>query len=125
MILHKQLHPWCQQKEIVKYCQDHNIVVQAYCPIVRNQKADDPTLVRVAQKHSVTPSQVLIKWGLQKGFVSLPKSDNPDRIRENADVDGFALDGADVAALDGLDQGAEGAIVFVVDNNPGGDNQPT
>lgn len=90
---------------------------------MRNQKADDPTLVRVAQKHGVTPSQVLIKWGLQKGFVSLPKSDNPDRIRQNADVDGFALDGADVAALDGLDQGAEGAIVFVVDNNPGGDNQ--
>lgn len=116
VITRPKLHPWCQQKDIVKYCQDHNIVVQAYCPIVRNQKADDPTLGQTAQKHNVTPNQVLIKWSLQKGFVSLPKSDNPDRIRQNADVYNFDLDDQDVAALDALDQGADGAIVFVVDN---------
>lgn len=92
-------------------------MVQAYCPIVRNQKAEDPTLVKIAQKHNVSPNQVLIKWSLQKGFVSLPKSDNPDRIRQNADVYGFDLDVEDIAALDGLDEGAKGAIVFVVDNN--------
>lgn len=87
---------------------------------MRNQKADDPALVGIAKKHSVTPNQVLIRWSLQKGFVSLPKSDNPDRIRLNADVYGFELDGEDMATLDGLNQGAEGAIVFAVDNSPGG-----
>lgn len=112
-----QLHPWAQQKEIVAYCQDNNIVVQAYCPIVRNQKADDQTLAAIAKKHGVTPNQVLIRYSLQKGWVPLPKSDNPERIRANADLYGFNLDEGDLATLNGLDQGAAGAIVQAADNN--------
>lgn len=83
---------------------------------MRNQKADDPDLVRLAQKHGVTPNQVLVRWSLQRGFVSLPKSDDAGRIRLNADVYGFALDEGDMAALDGKDEGKEGAIVMAVIN---------
>ena len=111
-----QLHPWCQQKDAVKYCQDNNIVVEAYCPLVRNQKASDPTLQSIAQKHGVTDAQVLVRWSLQRGFVPLPKSDTPSRIAKNADLYGFQLDGADMTQLDGLDQAAEGALVQAVSN---------
>ncbi|KOS20409.1 Prostaglandin F synthase [Escovopsis weberi] len=111
-----ELHPWTQQVDIVRYCEDKGIVVQAYCPIVRNRKAEDPTLLRVAGKHGVTGAQVLIRYSLQKGWVPLPKSDNEGRIRANADVFGFELDGEDMAALDALDEGPAGAIVGAVAN---------
>ncbi|KAK7719403.1 hypothetical protein SLS63_010040 [Diaporthe eres] len=104
------------EREIVQYCRDSGIVVQAYCPIVRNQKADDPTLVGIAKRHGVTPNQVLIRWSLQKGWVSLPKSDNPDRIRLNCDAFGFDLNADDEKLLDGLDQGAAGGLVQTVNN---------
>ncbi|KAI1771712.1 NADP-dependent oxidoreductase domain-containing protein [Hypoxylon cercidicola] len=112
-----ELHPWSQQKEIVEYCEQHGIVVEAYCPLVRNRKAQDETLVGIARKHRVTPNQVLIRYCLQKNWVPLPKSDNPDRIRANADVFGFELDGHDMTLLNGLDQGRAGAIVKAVDNS--------
>lgn len=112
-----ELHPWHQQREIVQYCRDNGIIVQAYCPIVRNQKADDPTLRGMARRHGATPNQVLIRYGLQKGWVSLPKSDNPAHIRLNCDVFGFDLSVDDMWLLDGLDQGAEGGLVQTVNNN--------
>lgn len=71
----------------------------------------------MAKKHGATPNQVLIRWSIQKGFVSLPKSDDPERIRSNADVYGFELDGEDMALLDGKDEGRDGAIVMAVIND--------
>lgn len=100
----------------MEYCQKNGIVVEAYCPIVRNQKADDKTVKGIAEKHQTSPNQVLIRYALEKGWVPLPKSDTPERIRKNADVYGFKLDGEDMKALDGLDQGKDGAIVQAVDN---------
>ncbi|KAH7318073.1 NADP-dependent oxidoreductase domain-containing protein [Stachybotrys elegans] len=111
-----ELHPWCQQREIVEYCEKNGIVVEAYCPIVRNQKADDEHLVAIAGKHGVTANQVLLRWSLQKGWIPLPKSDNKDRIKTNANLYSFELDEQDMATLDGLDQGAAGAIVEAVQN---------
>ena len=102
----------------MEYCQKNNIVVEAYCPIVRNQKADDKTVKGIAEKHQTLPNQVLIRYALEKGWVPLPKSDTPERIKKNADVYGFKLDGEDMKALDGLDQGKDGAIVQAVDNSP-------
>lgn len=83
---------------------------------MRNQKANDKTLTSIASKHSVTPSKVLIRYCLQKNWIPLPKSDTPERIRDNADVFGFDLDEKDMKALDDLDQGDAGAIVQAVDN---------
>jgi diketogulonate reductase-like aldo/keto reductase len=57
-----------------------------------------------------------VRWSLQKGFVPLPKSDTPSRIVSNADVYGFKLDEEDMRKLDGLDEGAKGAIVQAVSN---------
>ncbi|KAI6752372.1 hypothetical protein HG530_013741 [Fusarium avenaceum] len=111
-----ELHPWNQQREAVEYCEKNNIVVEAYSPLVRNQKADDKTLNSIADKHKVTPSKVLIRYCLQKNWVPLPKSDTPDRIRANIDVFEFDLDDKDMKTLDDLDEGAAGAIVQAVDN---------
>ncbi|KAL8685503.1 MAG: hypothetical protein Q9218_007722 [Villophora microphyllina] len=112
-----ELHPWCQQRDIVTYCHKNNIIIQAYCPVVRNMKAHDETLVGVSKKHGKTTGQVLIRYCLQKGWVPLPKSDTPERIEANADLYTFELDDADMGTLDSLDQGGKGAIVQAVKND--------
>merc|ERR1712230_159071 len=104
-----ELHPWCQQKDIVDYCEANGIVVQAYCPLVRGLRMSDATLVELAKQCSKIPAQVLVRWSLQKGFVPLPKSDTPSRIKENADVYNFELDETAMAKLDALDEGKAGA----------------
>lgn len=99
---------------MVQFCERNGTVLQAYCPIVRNQKADHPLLVNLAAKHKVEPNQVLIRWSLQRGWITLPKSDDPVRIRTNATVYHFELDEEDMAALNELDEGRKGAIVMAV-----------
>lgn len=107
-----ELHPWCQQRHVDAYCQKHGIIVEAYSPLVRNRKADDPTLAGLAKKVGKTPAQVLLRYCLQKNWVPLPKSDTPSRIKENTDIYDFDLTKEDMEALDALDQGSKGAIVF-------------
>ena len=98
------------------YCNQNKIIIEAYSPIVRNQKAHDPTLTKLAKGYDKTVSQVLIRYCLQRGWVPLPKSDTKSRIEENADVYGFDLSEEDMATLDSLDQGNKGAIVEAVVN---------
>ena len=83
---------------------------------MRNLKAHDQTLLEMSKKFEKTTAQILIRYSLQKGWVSLPKSDTPSRIEANADVYGFSLTDEDMKKLDSLDQGAEGAIVEAVQN---------
>ena len=70
----------------------------------------------MASKYYKTTAQILIRYSLQKGWVTLPKSDTPSRIEENADVYGFDLSEEDMKTLDNLDQGSAGAIVQAVKN---------
>ncbi|KAM0334108.1 hypothetical protein ACHAQA_001128 [Verticillium albo-atrum] len=105
-----ELHPWCQQRALVAYCESHGIVVQAWSPLVRGTKMEDPTLAMVGAKHGKTAARVLVRYSLQKGWVPLVKSTSEDRMRENADVFDFTLDEADMSLLDGLDQGKEGSL---------------
>lgn len=111
-----ELHPWCQQREVVAYCRQEGIPVQAYSPLARNTKANDETLQDIAASHGITTAQVLVRWSLQKGFVPLPKSDNPERIAKNAKVFDFTLTDEDMQRLDGLDQGKAGSLVLAVSN---------
>lgn len=104
-----ELHPWNQQRDIVEYCQGRAIAVLAFCPLVRSRRFEDPTLVGIARETGKNPAQVLVRWSLQKGYVPLPKSDTPARIRANADVYDFELSEEQMGRLDGLDWGREGA----------------
>jgi diketogulonate reductase-like aldo/keto reductase len=100
-----ELHPFLPQPELVEWCTGHGIVLEAYAPLVKARRMDHPVLRRVAAKHGRTPAQVLVRWGLQHGYVEIPKSVHRERIEENADVFGFALDAGDLVALDALGEG--------------------
>ncbi|KAG6007817.1 hypothetical protein E4U21_005537 [Claviceps maximensis] len=105
-----ELHPWCQQQDIVEYCRDNNIVVAAYSPLSCGDHLNDPKLATVASKYNKTPAQILIRYALQKRWVPLPKSGNDERIKQNANVFDFALSDEDMQTIDGLDRGKAGAL---------------
>jgi len=107
-----ELHPWCQQRPIVEYCERNNIVVEAYSPLSRGEFLTDPTLQEISKAHSKEPAQVLIRWSLQKGYSPLPKSATPSRIASNADVYSFNLSDEEMAKLDALDKAENGAVTW-------------
>ncbi len=100
-----EFNPFLNQRALLGHCRANGIQLEAYGPLARAHRMDDPTVAAVARKHGRTPAQVLLRWGLQHDLVVIPKSVRPERIRENADVFGFALDAADLAKLDALDEG--------------------
>ncbi|OSX63052.1 hypothetical protein POSPLADRAFT_1141671 [Postia placenta MAD-698-R-SB12] len=104
-----ELQPFCQQRPITEYCEKNNIVVQAYCPLVRG-RFDNPALQEVAAKYEKDVAQVLVRWSLQRGYSPLPKSSQPARVVSNADLYDFELAAEDMAKLDALDLGSRGAI---------------
>lgn len=61
-----ELHPWLARKDIVDWCEKRGVILEAYCPLVRATKADDPVLVPLAKKYGKTTAQVLLRWSLQK-----------------------------------------------------------
>ncbi|KAI0925448.1 hypothetical protein AcV7_005698 [Taiwanofungus camphoratus] len=104
-----ELHPFCQQRPIVDYCNEKGIVVQAYCPLVRGEFGN-PVLQEVAQKYNKDVAQILVRWSLQHGFSPLPKSSHPPRVVSNSELYDFALADEDMAKIDALDKGREGAV---------------
>jgi diketogulonate reductase-like aldo/keto reductase len=106
-----ELHPRFPQAGLRAFHAEHGIATEAWSPLGQGKGLlDDPELVRIAAKHGRTPAQVTLRWHLQLGNVVIPKSVTPSRIRENFDVFGFELDADDLAAIGGLDEGAEGRI---------------
>lgn len=101
-----ELSPFLQQREVVADCRAHGIQLEAYSPLTRGRRLNDLTVTRIAAKYDKSPAQVLIRWSLEHGFVTIPKSARPDRIRENAAVFDFALAPADLAALNRLEDGS-------------------
>jgi len=104
MVNQIEVHPFNTRVKLCEFTQQHGIVVEAYAPLVQALKMDDPTIVSVAKKNSVTPAQLLIRWSLQHGYVPLPKSVTKQRIIQNADLDKFEISDDDMATLDALDE---------------------
>jgi diketogulonate reductase-like aldo/keto reductase len=88
-----KFHPFVygKQRELLEYCRENGIVVEAYSPLARARQMDEEILRTVAERHGKTPAQVMLRWALQHGTVVIPKSANPDRIKQNIDVFDFEL----------------------------------
>jgi diketogulonate reductase-like aldo/keto reductase len=96
--------PFGHSKEMLGYCQENGIIIQAYSPLTRGERLDDPTLTNIAEMHSKTPGQVLIRWNLQHGVVPIIKANSADHLKENIDVFDFELSTEDMDRLDGLNE---------------------
>lgn len=99
-----ELHTFLQQPELIKYCHDRGIVVEAYSPIAHAKVLDDPVILELAAKYNKSYAQIMLRWLIEQGLVILPKSVTPKRIQENFDVFDFEIDAGDMVNLAELDR---------------------
>jgi len=101
-----ELHPYnyLRRYEVIDYCRANNIAVEAYCPLARGARLNDPRLRQVADENAKSPAQIMVRWSLQHGNIVIPKSVHRDRIFANADVFDFALDNDDMTLIDSLNE---------------------
>ncbi|HEX7063510.1 MAG TPA: aldo/keto reductase [Bacillales bacterium] len=104
MVNQVEFHPRLVQKDLLKYCQERNIQLEAWGPLMRAKILDHPTLMGLAEKYGKTPAQIVLRWELQLGVITIPKSVHEKRIKENADVFDFELASEDMAKIEELNQ---------------------
>jgi 2,5-diketo-D-gluconate reductase A len=103
-----QLSPYVVQEGGRAFAARHGIVVQSWSPLARGPELrSEPVVTRLAQRYRRTPAQVLLRWHIELGLVPVPKSEDPQRLRENIAVFDFTLPPEDVARLSALDRGDE------------------
>ena len=102
-----QLTPAVTRTVEREFHQKHGIVTESYSPLGGSGAGllDAPILTQLAEKHGKTPGQLVLRWHVQHGLVTIPKTANPDRMRENLDIFDFTLDPQDLAELAILDEG--------------------
>jgi diketogulonate reductase-like aldo/keto reductase len=103
MVNQVEYHPLLTQVEVREFCEREGIQLEAWSPLMQGH-LDVPEIRALAEKHGKTPAQVVLRWDLQHGVVTIPKSTNAFRIRENADVFDFELTEEDMKVLDGLNR---------------------
>ncbi|KAJ4321901.1 hypothetical protein N0V84_005067 [Fusarium piperis] len=99
-----EVHPFCQRQTLVELCNKHGIKIEAYSPLARGNKLEDPTIVEIANKYGRTPAQILLNWSAARGNVVLPKSLTPHRIESNLQSFDFELAAGDIARIDALEE---------------------
>jgi diketogulonate reductase-like aldo/keto reductase len=100
-----ELHPRLQQAGLRREHEELGIVTEAWSPLAQGAVLDDPVITEIAETHSKTAGQVVIRWHLQLGNVVIPKSVTPERIEQNFDVFDFHLSEREMAAIEELDAG--------------------
>lgn len=99
-----EFHPYCQQRDVLDYCRARDITVTAWSPLMQGNFADEPFLADIGERYGKSAPQVLLRWDLQCGVATIPKSVHPGRIAQNIDVLDFELSADEVAALDALER---------------------
>lgn len=99
-----EFHPLLTQKKLLVFCKEHNIQMEAWAPLMRGGVLDAPIIKKIAEKYGKTPAQVVLRWDLQHGVVTIPKSVREERIKENSDIFDFQLTSEEMGQIDSLNQ---------------------
>jgi 2,5-diketo-D-gluconate reductase A len=102
-----ELNPYFQQAELREFHAEHEIVTEAWSPLGRGRPLEDGILKDIARKHNRTVAQVILRWHVQIGNMTIPKSVTPSRIKENFQLFDFSLDDSDMKTIATLDRGEE------------------
>jgi len=103
MVNQVEMHPLLTQKRLFAFCRKEGIQLESWRPLMQG-RLDHPSLAELAAKYGKTPAQIVLRWHLQLGVVTIPKSSNEARIAENADLFDFELAPEDVVAIDALNE---------------------
>jgi diketogulonate reductase-like aldo/keto reductase len=105
-----ELHIWNHQKETVKYCQEQGIAVEGYCPLARGKRFGQTKLKDIAEKLGKSEAEVALRWSIQKGYVTIPKSTNESRIISNLAVLEWEIPEEVMTEAEDLDEGFEASL---------------
>ncbi|XP_062336881.1 uncharacterized oxidoreductase ZK1290.5 isoform X1 [Osmerus eperlanus] len=94
-----EYHPFHQPEELVAFCRREGVVFEGYCPLAKGQALSHPTILRLAHQHQRTPAQICIRWSIQGGVVTIPKSTKKERVLENSQVLDWSLSEEDVDTM--------------------------
>ncbi len=113
-----EFHPFIynEQKELIQYCNDKSISVEAYSPLARAKGLAASIIERIANKHRKTNAQVMLRWCIQHGTIPIPKTSHVERMHENLDVFDFKLDEQEMSDINLLSDG--GRILWDPENMP-------
>ena len=103
-----EVHPYFTNDAVRAYGVEHGIVTQGWSPIARGAVLRDPVVIRIAEAAGVHPAQVVLRWHIERGDVVFPKSNQPERMRENFEIFDFELAEEDIEALTALNRGDAG-----------------
>lgn len=104
MLNQVEFHPYLQLPDLVPFCRQHNIQLEAWSPMMKGRVLQVPELIEIGKEYGKNPIQITLRWLMQREIVVIPKSTKQERIRENADVFDFELAAADMAIIDSLDR---------------------
>jgi methylglyoxal/glyoxal reductase len=99
-----EFSPYLFLEDLLDHCKKKNIQLQAYTPLVRGQRMDDPRLQALAKKYEKTPAQIILRWAIQHGVSTIPKSANQARLKENFGVFDFEISAEDLRTMDGFNE---------------------
>lgn len=102
MVNQIELHPLNNQKELRDYCATKAIAITAWSPLGQGKLLADPTLVSIGQAHKKTAAQVILRWNIQHGIITIPKSIHKERIEENAQIFDFELSADEMKKIDAM-----------------------
>lgn len=104
MVNQMEFHPFLVQQELLDFCRAKGIQYEAWSPLMRGAVVQVPEIEALARKYEKTEAQIVLRWNLQKGVVTIPKSANKERIAANAGIFDFELAPEDMARIAGLDR---------------------
>jgi diketogulonate reductase-like aldo/keto reductase len=99
-----QFNPFKYRRALLEACQERGVTLEAYSPLTTGRQLGDSRVAEVARRNDRTPAQVLLRWCVQRGIPTIPKSTRRERLEENAQIFDFELSDEDMAALDALDE---------------------
>ncbi|MBO9129792.1 aldo/keto reductase [Bacillus sp. 165] len=105
MVNQVELHPKMAQVELREFCRKHDIQIEAWSPLMQGGEIFESEIIcELAKKYSKTPAQIILRWDVQSGIVTIPKSITPSRIQENCQVFDFELSAEDMEKINALNE---------------------
>ena len=116
MVNQIEIHPASSKNNMLKYCQENDIQLVAWSPIMRGRLLESDLMNKLSEKYKKTSAQIVLRWHLQRGVIPIPKSSNEVRIKENLDIFNFELSDEDMKEIDLLNEGDDISVSGVPQN---------
>ena len=116
MVNQIEIHPLSNKEGMLQYCQNNNIQLVAWSPIMRGRVFSNELIIGLSEKYKKTIAQIILRWHVQRGVIPIPKSSNKERIKENLNIFDFEISNEDMEIINSLNEGDSVSVSGVPDN---------